>query len=131
MKGDPTFVILKYSAWLDTHQFEDKILGAVVRYPLRPTNEYAPASPLRYNDTELVEGVFTDFLHDSTHAVAHDASAARRRASTCAASGCATSGCSNMRGSGRGSGRTTPSATRSPAGSRCSTRGRRASSWAS
>lgn len=76
MKGDPTFVILKYSAWLDTNQFEDKILGAVVRYPLRPTNEYTPASPLRYNNTELIEGVFTEFVHDSTRTVSHDASAA-------------------------------------------------------
>lgn len=32
MKGDPEFVILKYSAWLDASKFEDRMLGAVIRY---------------------------------------------------------------------------------------------------
>ncbi|KAF2963134.1 hypothetical protein GQX73_g10439 [Xylaria multiplex] len=75
MKGDPKFVMLKYSAWLDAAKFEDKILGAVVRYPLKPSNEYLPESPLRYNKTDLVEGCFTNFLHDSTSAKSRNVSA--------------------------------------------------------
>ncbi|KAI1826113.1 hypothetical protein F4861DRAFT_134669 [Xylaria intraflava] len=74
MKGDPNFVMLKQSAWLDAAIFENKILGAIVRYPLSPTVEYLPESPLRYNKTDLIEGVFTDFLHDSTRTVSSDTS---------------------------------------------------------
>ncbi|KAI1110421.1 hypothetical protein F5Y14DRAFT_429018 [Nemania sp. NC0429] len=76
MKGDPEFVMLKYSAWLDASKFEDRILGAIVRYPFQPTNEYLPESPLRYNKTDLIEGVFTDFLHDNTNAKSRDVSVA-------------------------------------------------------
>lgn len=75
MEGDPTFVILKYSAWLDAAKFEEKILGAVVRYPLKPSNEYAPSesSPLRYNKAELVTGSFTDFISTGAITQTHDA----------------------------------------------------------
>ena len=76
MKGDPNFIVLKYSAWLDASKFEDKILGAVVRYPFKPSNEYLPDSPLRYNKTDLVEGVFTDFLHGATSTKSRDAAVA-------------------------------------------------------
>ncbi|KAI0439347.1 hypothetical protein F4803DRAFT_531395 [Xylaria telfairii] len=74
MKGDPNFVMLKYSAWLDTAKFENKILGAIVRYPFKPSNEYLPESPLRYNIADLVEGSFTDFLHHNTGTKFHNAS---------------------------------------------------------
>lgn len=76
MKGDPNFVMLKYSAWLDADKFENKILGAVVRYPFKPTNEYLPDSPLRYNKADLVENSFVDFLHDNTASKSRDWSAA-------------------------------------------------------
>ncbi|ETS84478.1 hypothetical protein PFICI_02503 [Pestalotiopsis fici W106-1] len=76
MKGDPNFVVLKYPGWLDAAKFEDKILGAIVRYPFKPTNEYLPDSPLRYNKNDLVEGCFTNFLHDNTETKSRDASAA-------------------------------------------------------
>jgi len=74
MKGDPDFVILKYSAWLDASKFEDKILGAIVRQFLKPTNAYVPESPLQYNDEELVEGSLTDFVLDNTSSADQSAS---------------------------------------------------------
>ncbi|CAI6089272.1 unnamed protein product [Clonostachys chloroleuca] len=37
MKGDPEFVILKYQAWMEAAEFEDVILGAVVKEPLSPS----------------------------------------------------------------------------------------------
>ncbi|KAI0427308.1 hypothetical protein F5Y09DRAFT_344787 [Xylaria sp. FL1042] len=64
--------MLKYSAWLDASKFEDKILSAVVRYPFKPSNECLPESPLRYNKTDLIEGVFTDFLHGATSTKSRD-----------------------------------------------------------
>ncbi|KAL6408086.1 hypothetical protein AUP68_08459 [Ilyonectria robusta] len=76
MKGDPEFVILKYSAWLETAKFESRILGSIIRYPLRPTFEYLPDSPLQYNTCELVEGSLIDFVLTNTNAASHDASAA-------------------------------------------------------
>lgn len=66
MRGDPTFVILKYQTWLDTSEFEDKILGAVVKEFLRPTNNYAPDSPLQYTIHDLVESSFTDFVLETS-----------------------------------------------------------------
>ena len=47
MKGDPEFVILKYTAWLDASKFEDKILGSIVKEFLRPTNAFVPDMPLQ------------------------------------------------------------------------------------
>ncbi|GAW24403.1 hypothetical protein ANO14919_139870 [Xylariales sp. No.14919] len=76
MKGDPNFVMLKYSAWLDAAKFEDKILGAIVRYPFKPSNEYLPESPLRYNKADLVEGSFANFVHDKASTKSRSASAA-------------------------------------------------------
>lgn len=32
MTGDPAFVILRQSAWLDVSKFEKGILGAAIRY---------------------------------------------------------------------------------------------------
>ncbi|KAI0401303.1 hypothetical protein F4802DRAFT_433424 [Xylaria palmicola] len=74
MKGDPKFVILKHTAWLDA-SFEDKILGAVVRYPFKPSYEYLPESPLRYNQADLIEGCFTEFFHSGYNTESRDASA--------------------------------------------------------
>ncbi|RTE69938.1 hypothetical protein BHE90_015669 [Fusarium euwallaceae] len=66
MKGDPEFVILKYSAWLDAAKFEDKILGAVVKHYLDPINDYEPESPLKYMVEAPVEGFFTDFVAEGS-----------------------------------------------------------------
>jgi hypothetical protein len=76
MKGDTEFVILRYSAWLETAEFESRILGSIVRYPLKPTNEYLPDSPLQYNTSNLVEGSLTDFVLANENAASHEASAA-------------------------------------------------------
>jgi hypothetical protein len=75
MKGDPEFVILKYSTWLDAVKFEDKILGSIVRQYLRPTNAFVPESPLQYNVDELVEGSFTDFVVGSCSSELRDTNA--------------------------------------------------------
>jgi hypothetical protein len=61
LKGDPNFVVLKYSAVLDTKS-EGKIIEAIVLYPFKPSNEYLPESPLRYNETDHVKGVSANFL---------------------------------------------------------------------
>jgi len=72
MSGDPEFVVLKYSAWLDTEKYESKILGAIVRYFLRPTNDYVPEEPLAYNVTvngkprDFDEGKLTNYISDKT-----------------------------------------------------------------
>src|SRR6185295_18735885 len=70
MSGDPEFVVLKYSAWLDTEKYESKILGAIVRNFLRPTNDYVPEEPLAYNVTadgkprDFDEGKLTNYISD-------------------------------------------------------------------
>lgn len=74
MKGDPEFIILKYSAWLDASKFEESILGAVVRYPLKPSNDYVSA--LHHNKDEIIEGSLTGFLLNHASGESHDASAA-------------------------------------------------------
>jgi hypothetical protein len=68
MIGDPSFVILKYSTWLDTSQYESQILGSIVRRPLMPTNDYVPTSPLQYNAFDLVEPnePLTEFVLENT-----------------------------------------------------------------
>jgi hypothetical protein len=74
--GDPEFVILKWQSWLDATKFEDKILGAVIKEFLRPTNNYVPNSPLRYNHHDLV-GVdsITNFVLDNSGTAGYDAGA--------------------------------------------------------
>ncbi|KAH4177190.1 hypothetical protein HBI49_055730 [Parastagonospora nodorum] len=83
MIGDPSFVILKHSAWLDTSKYEQQILGSIIRQPLKPTNDYVPPKPLQYNAFDLVEPTepLTDFVlenssTDSKHARATLASIA-------------------------------------------------------
>jgi hypothetical protein len=68
MKGDPSFVILKHSAWLDTSKYESQILGSIIRQPLRPTNDFVPSDPLQYNAFDLVEPTepLTDFVLENT-----------------------------------------------------------------
>lgn len=78
MKGDPEFVILKPAAWLDAGKFEDAILGAVVRNPLAPSDDYVSNTPLRYNEVDLIERSLTDFLLASSSASSTEASAALR-----------------------------------------------------
>jgi len=70
MKDDPEFVILKHTAWLDAKEFEPKILGAIIRYPLQPAKSYVPKGPrpLHYNSETLDEKCFRDFVQDNTHA---------------------------------------------------------------
>ncbi|KAJ5851707.1 uncharacterized protein N7529_011092 [Penicillium soppii] len=74
MHGDPTFVILKYQTWLDTSKFEDKILGAIVKEFLQPTNNYVPDSPLQYTTHDPVENAFTDFVLDTSASTGHEIS---------------------------------------------------------
>lgn len=75
MEGDPKFVILSHKSWLDAEKFENAILGAIVRLPLKPTVAYEPNTPLRHNKEELVEGHFTEFLLDTSSSSSRDASA--------------------------------------------------------
>ncbi|KAH8645905.1 hypothetical protein BGZ60DRAFT_535835 [Tricladium varicosporioides] len=77
MKGDPEFVILKQTAWLDAKEYEPKILGAIIRYPLQPTKLYLPEepSPLSYNSRAIQDNTFSDFIQDNTHASSSEISA--------------------------------------------------------
>ncbi|PNP40735.1 hypothetical protein THARTR1_11237 [Trichoderma harzianum] len=71
MQGDPEFVILKYSAWLDAADFGDKILGAIVKHYLDPINDYEPESPDKYIVEKPVTGSFTDFVVESSASTAN------------------------------------------------------------
>jgi hypothetical protein len=62
MKGDPEFVILKYQAWMEASEFEETILGAIVKEPLSPSTNYVPDSPLKYKTHEPQKGSATDFV---------------------------------------------------------------------
>lgn len=62
MKGDPEFVILKYQAWMDAAEFEDTILGAVIREPLSPSTNYVPDAPRTVATPEFQTGLATDFI---------------------------------------------------------------------
>jgi hypothetical protein len=68
MKGDPSFVILKHTTWLDTSEYESQILGSIIRQPLKPTNDFAPPNPLQYNKYDLVKPLepLTDFVLENT-----------------------------------------------------------------
>ena len=79
MKGDPEFLILKHPTWLDTSKFESRILGAIIRYPLRPADEYLPRDkpPLDYyTQPDFQESSFTDFTLANTSTNFTHASAA-------------------------------------------------------
>lgn len=62
MKGDPQFVILKHQAWLESADFEDKMLGAIIKEPLSPSTNFVPESPGVYMDREPQKGTVTDFV---------------------------------------------------------------------
>jgi hypothetical protein len=68
MKGNPSSVILKHSAWLDASKYESQILGSIIRQPLRTTNDFVPSDPLQYNAFDLVEPTerLTDFVLENT-----------------------------------------------------------------
>ena len=72
MKGDPEFVILKYQSWLETAKFENKILGAIVKEFLRPTNNYVPDSPLSYYTHYFIEGSVTDFVLENSGSTSNE-----------------------------------------------------------
>ena len=74
MKGDPVFVVLKYTSWLDAAESEDRILGSVVKEFLKPSDRYEPSTKtkvaLDYYDKEeypFVTGSFNDFVADPTN----------------------------------------------------------------
>lgn len=77
MDGDPQFVILEKTAWLDAAKFEKTILGSIVRLPLRPTTDHVPSRPLDYNEHDLVEPPtpFADFTLENTDISVKQASA--------------------------------------------------------
>lgn len=66
VSADPTFFILKYSAWLDASTFENRILGAVVKEYADPAgSDYLPDNPLRhYKEDGYIENTFHDFIVD-------------------------------------------------------------------
>ncbi|KAJ0385714.1 hypothetical protein COL922a_005781 [Colletotrichum nupharicola] len=64
MKGDPEFIVLNHAAWIQP-EFEDNILGSIVKNPLSPTSDYVPAEPakaMQYNQTSLQENIGNDFI---------------------------------------------------------------------
>lgn len=74
MKGDPVFVVLKYTSWLDAAEFEDRILGAVVKEFLKPSDRYEPSTKKKvaldyYDKAEypFVTGSFEDFVANPTN----------------------------------------------------------------
>lgn len=70
-------MILKWQAWMDSKEFESKILGAIVKEHLKPTNNYVPDKnePLLYNKHKLLEGSIKDFVLDNSGSSAKEASA--------------------------------------------------------
>ncbi|KAH6697365.1 hypothetical protein F5X68DRAFT_226744 [Plectosphaerella plurivora] len=74
MKGDPEFVILKHTAWLPAPEWEDRILGSVIRHPLKPSNDLVPDTPLVYNTQPFHEGQFSDFVLSNSKSQGHSVS---------------------------------------------------------
>lgn len=64
-ESDTTFFILPSSAWVDASEYEDQILGTVVKDILKPWDEYVPKTRRRYRN-EVEESSFADFRHDSS-----------------------------------------------------------------
>jgi hypothetical protein len=61
MAKDPVFLILKPTAWMSESEWEN-ILGAAVKNPLSPTDDYEPDNPLSYNKNPLVESNYDGFI---------------------------------------------------------------------
>lgn len=69
MKGDYEYVILKHP-WLNAAKYESRLLGAVVRYPLQPTNDFIPRdNPLKHNKGREIDPSepLTDFVLSNTN----------------------------------------------------------------
>ncbi|KAI8255359.1 hypothetical protein K4K53_008178 [Colletotrichum sp. SAR 10_77] len=73
MKGDPEFVILKHTAWMQV-ELEHSILGSIIRNPLSPSTDYVPGTPLQYNDHSLQENIAADFILSNNVADANELS---------------------------------------------------------
>lgn len=74
MKGDPEFVILKHTAWLPAPEWEDRILGSVIRHPLKPSNDLVPDTPLVYNTHPFHESQLNDFVLSPSQSRGHNVS---------------------------------------------------------
>ncbi|KAI8234210.1 hypothetical protein K4K57_003447 [Colletotrichum sp. SAR 10_99] len=61
MKGDPEFVILKHTAWMQV-ELESHILGSIIKNPLSPSSDYVPDNPTQYNQHSLQENTATEFI---------------------------------------------------------------------
>ncbi|MCJ1333888.1 hypothetical protein MMC10_010594 [Thelotrema lepadinum] len=62
MAKDPVFLILKPTiGWLPESEWRE-ILGAAVKNPWSPTNDYKPKNPWAYNRNPLVEDSYNDFI---------------------------------------------------------------------
>ncbi|EOO02460.1 hypothetical protein UCRPA7_2052 [Phaeoacremonium minimum UCRPA7] len=74
VSSDPESVELGFHSWLDAAKFEQSILGAIVRNPKQPTNDYLPENPLQYYDKDqlFVEGTFEDVVANSTKSTSYD-----------------------------------------------------------
>ncbi|KAI8278760.1 hypothetical protein K4K59_009110 [Colletotrichum sp. SAR11_240] len=73
MKGDPEFLILNHSAWIQP-ELEDNILGSIVKNPLSPTSNYVPREPakaMQYNKNKLQEDTGSDFVLTKSSAKSH------------------------------------------------------------
>lgn len=42
LQGDPTFIILKRQAWMEAADFEEQLLGAIIKHPLSPSTDFVP-----------------------------------------------------------------------------------------
>ncbi|KAI8163765.1 hypothetical protein K4K49_003862 [Colletotrichum sp. SAR 10_70] len=65
MKGDPEFIILDHKAWLRQDEWQDKILGSIVKNPLSPTDNYVPVNTAKAKDSiknGLQENTANDFV---------------------------------------------------------------------
>lgn len=75
--GDPKFVVLRYTAWLDVAKYqaqgvniEDRLLGSIVKQYEDPTGgDYLPDNPLQYNEEAFDEKNFTDFIAESSQSM--------------------------------------------------------------
>ncbi|KAI8183028.1 hypothetical protein K4K54_002123 [Colletotrichum sp. SAR 10_86] len=82
MKGDPEFIILDHNVWLRQDDWQDKILGSIVKNPLSPTDNYVPAKTAKAKDyikNELQENTANDFvwIENFAHARSTDVQAGK------------------------------------------------------
>jgi len=72
---DPQFVILKHTAWMSVEKFESKILGAIVKEHLKPSNNYVGPVKYKPEDFDFLENKATNFVLDHSNSTSEDASA--------------------------------------------------------